>query len=215
MKPLALFDLDYTLLEGDSEFMWSRFMSDQKLVGPDFMKRISAYYQDYDEGRLDIHEYQAFLLRPLTLFSPADRVRLRSEYLETVRAVIRPGMMREVQRHRDEGYVTLLISASNSFVVEPIAGMLGFTDLICTKIKRDGENYTTELDGVPAFREGKVRRLQDWLAGKMMTLSESWGYSDSFNDLPLLEMVANPVAVTPDPRLDQHARQEGWKILRL
>jgi len=215
MKPLAIFDLDYTLLEGDSEFMWSRFLFDQKLVGQDFLARISAYYEDYDGGSLDFREYEAFQLYPLTLLSPANCLRLRTDYLEKIRAVVRPGMLREVKRHRDEGYETLLISAANSFLAEPIAEMLGFTNLICTMVKRVGEEYTTELDGVPAFREGKIRRLEQWLVGNKMTLADSWGYSDSYNDLPLLEMVANPVAVTPDLRLEQHARQEGWKILRL
>ncbi len=213
MQPLALFDLDFTMLDGDSEFMWSRFLFDQKLVGQDFMDGISAFYRDYDAGCLDIYVYQSFLLGPLTLLSVTQREHLLADYMDRVRLVVRPEMLAVAQRHRDDGYEMLLISATNHFLVEPTARLLGFNNIICTNAKRDGEAYTTMLEGIPAFREGKVRRLEQWLAENGLTLEGSWGYSDSFNDLPLLELVTHPVAVKPDARLEQHARQRGWMIL--
>jgi HAD superfamily hydrolase (TIGR01490 family) len=215
MPSLALFDLDFTILDGDSESMWSQFMLEQHIVGQDFVDRIAAFYRDYDEGHMDFNEYMAFFLGPLTLLTPGEREGLRVEYLERIRQVVRPGMQALVQEHRDKGHIPLLISATNHFIAEPIAGLLGFNDLICTNIKREGDLYTTSIDGIPAFREGKVRRVEQWLVKTRFTLEGSWGYSDSFNDLPLLEMVTHPVAVNPDPRLEQIARQSGWKIIRI
>jgi HAD superfamily hydrolase (TIGR01490 family) len=215
MQHLALFDLDFTLLEGDSESMWSSFMFDQKLVDKGFLERISAYYEDYEKGHLDIYEYEAFLLGPLTLLTPAECQRLLKEYLLKIRKALRPRMLRQLRRHRAGGHIPLLVTASNNFIAGPIAELLGFNHLICTKIKRNGEAYTTELDGIPAFREGKVWRLEQWLAETKLTLENSWGYSDSHNDLPLLQLMTHPVAVTPDALLEQHARQQGWKIITL
>jgi HAD superfamily hydrolase (TIGR01490 family) len=210
---LAVFDLDYTILDGDSEFIWCRFLFEKKVVDKGFLTRITDYYHAYDQGWLDIHEYEAFLLRPLTQLSLTQINHLRREYLKQVREVVRVKIMHKVNRFRTLGFTLLLITASNSFIAEPIAGMLHFPHLICTEIKKNGDLFTTELEGIPAFREGKVQRLEQWLIQQDITLKESWGYSDSHNDLPLLNRVENPVAVTPDSALRIHARQHGWKII--
>lgn len=214
-KPLALFDLDYTLLDGDSEAMWSRFLFEQKVVDKGFLQRITDYYHAYDLGLLDIHEYEAFLLRPLTEQPLPTIYNLRHDFLKLVRQAIRTKMMRRVERFRTLGFTLLLITASNSFIAEPIAQLLRIPNLICTQIKREGDVYTTEIDGIPAFREGKVQRLEQWLAETGSTLHGSWGYSDSHNDLPLLSLVEHPVAVMPDHALREYAQKHGWKIIFL
>jgi HAD superfamily hydrolase (TIGR01490 family) len=210
---IAIFDLDYTLLDGDSETMWSHFLFEKNVVDKGFLMRITDYYHAYDDGRLDIYEYEAFLLRPLTEYPLSRLLELRKEYLQRVRQAVRVKMMRRVKRFRTLGFTLLLITASNSFIAEPIAEMLQFRHLICTQIKQDAGRFTTQLDGIPAFREGKVQRLELWLAEHALTLKDSWGYSDSYNDLPLLNLVEHPVVVLPDPVLRAHARQQGWKII--
>ena len=213
--PLALFDLDYTLLGGDSEDMWSRFLFEQKMVDKEFLQQITDYYHAYEEGFLDIHEYEAFLLRPLTEHPLSKLFELRNEYLKQIRQSVRKVMTRRVKRFRDTGFVLLLITASNSFIAEPIATILGFQNLICTQVKRNGEDFTNQIEGVPAFREGKVQRLEQWLQEKGLSLADSWGYSDSHNDLPLLSSVEHPVAVAPDYVLREHARKQGWRIINI
>lgn len=211
--PIALFDLDYTLLGGDSEAMWSRFLYERNVVDKDFLQQITDYYHAYEEGLLDIHEYEAFLLRPLTEHPLSILLELRNKFLKQVRQSVRKQMMRRVKRFRDTGFILLLITASNSFIAEPIATILGFPNLICTKVKRDGDYFTNQIDGVPAFREGKVQRLEQWLQEKGLSLVDSWGYSDSHNDLHLLSCVEHPVAVAPDYVLREHARKHGWRII--
>lgn len=212
-SPLALFDLDYTLLSGDSEAMWSRFLFEKGVVDKGFLMRITDYYHAYENGHLDIHEYEAFLLQPLTVHPLSKLHEWRMEYLQNIKQAVRPNLMRRVKRFRALGFTLMLITASNSFIAEPIAKMLRFPHLICTQIKQVNGHFTTQLEGIPAFQEGKVRRLEQWLAGRCQTLDGSWGYSDSHNDLPLLTRVENPVAVLPDPILRAYANEHGWKII--
>ncbi len=211
--PLALFDLDYTILGGDSEALWSRFLFEKGVVDKGFLMRITDYYHAYEGGRLDIHEYEAFLLSPLTIHPQSKLHEWRAEYLRQVRQAVRPAIMRRVKRFRALGFTLMLVTASNSFIAEPIAKLLRFPHLICTQIRQKANQYTTEIEGTPAFREGKVQRLEQWLAEHGKTLEGSWGYGDSHNDLPLLTRVEHPVAVLPDPILRAHANQHGWKII--
>jgi HAD superfamily hydrolase (TIGR01490 family) len=193
--------------------MWSRFLFEKGLVDKSFLMRITDYYHAYDNGSLDIHEYEAFLLHPLTTHPLPQLLECRSKYLQQVQQAVRPALLRRVKRFRDLGFTLLLITASNSFIAEPIAKLLRFPNLICTQIQQDNGQYTTQIEGIPALREGKVQRLELWLAEHGMTLDGSWGYSDSHNDLPLLLRVEHPVAVFPDPVLRAHANQHGWKII--
>ncbi len=211
--PVALFDLDGTLIEGDSETMWSRFLLKKGAVGEGFLTRILDYYQDYENGHLDIYEYEAFLLFPLTIHPPKVLLEWRAEYLLQVRQALRTMLIRKINLHRRLGFTLLLITASNSFIAEPIAEMLRIPHLICTQVKVENGRLTTQLEGIPAFREGKVQRLEEWCSRYGLTLQGSWGYSDSHNDLPLLHRVENPVAVFPDQVLLAYARERRWEVI--
>ena len=210
---MAIFDLDYTLLDADSEKMWSNFMYAKKIVDKGFVLRIIDYYQAYEKGELDIVEYESFLLAPLTQHPVEKLFKLRKQYLNQIRNVVRMNMLQRAHRFRSQGFTLLLITAANSFIAEPIAEMLHFDNVICTQVRKKGDQFTNELDGIPAFREGKVQLLEQWLVEHQMDLAGSWGYSDSYNDLPLLSKVENPVAVFPDPLLLSHALQNGWKVV--
>jgi HAD superfamily hydrolase (TIGR01490 family) len=213
LSTVAIFDLDYTLLEGDSESLWSHFLFEQGLVGSDFVARIETYYHDYEMGQLDIYEYEEFLLHPLTLFSFDVLFNLRKEYLKRISQFIRQQMVERVKWHQAQGHILLMVTASNSFIAEPLADLLGFPNLICTFVEKDGDRFTGKLTGIPAFRVGKLLRLEIWLYQHGLTLTNSWGYSDSHNDLPILELVDNPVAVSPDSFLKAHAHRNGWEVI--
>lgn len=205
---LAIFDLDFTLLEGDCEWLWSEFLLAQGIVGEDFTAQIESYYRDYEAGSLDVDAYERFLLAPQTQLSPQRLADLREIYLlEVIRPRLRRWMLERVAWHRDQGHSLLLLTASNASLAEPIARLLQFPHLICTQIE-NGQPV-----GTPAFRAGKVTLLQAWLAKHEKNLAGSWGYSDSHNDLPLLQQVAHPVAVTPDTVLRSHAVQAGWEVI--
>ena len=211
--PLALFDLDFTLLDGDCEWLWSQFLAEQGVVGEDFTAQIARFFQDYEAGTLDIVSYEAYLLQPLNRLSLESVIDLRSRYLEGIRILLRPYMLERLAWHRSEGHTLLLITAANAFLAEPISSLLGFPNLICTGIETENGKPIPRLSGIPAFREGKVKRLEIWLREQHQTLAESWGYSDSHNDLPLLERVAHPVAVTPDSVLRKIAQDLDWEII--
>ncbi len=211
--PLALFDLDFTLLDGDCEWLWSQFMVEQGVVGEDFIAQIARFFQDYEAGTLDIAVYETYLLQPLTGLSLESVIDLRTRYLEGIRARLRPFMLERLAWHRREGHDLLLITAANAFLAEPISSLLGFSNLICTGIETEDGRPLPSLSGIPAFREGKVKRLEIWLREHNRTLDESWGYSDSHNDLPLLERVTHPVAVTPDSVLRNIALDRDWELI--
>jgi len=211
--PLALFDLDYTLLDGDCEWLWSHFLAEQGVVGEDFTAQIARFFQDYEAGTLDIVSYEAYLLQPLNRLSLESVIDLRSRYLEGIRILLRPYMLERLAWHRSEGHTLLLITAANAFLAEPISSLLGFPNLICTGIETENGKPIPRLSGIPAFREGKVKRLEIWLRKHHQTLDGSWGYSDSHNDLPLLDRVTVPVAVTPDPLLRNIAIDRNWAII--
>ncbi|NMB88240.1 MAG: HAD family hydrolase [Chloroflexi bacterium] len=212
---LALFDLDNTLLEGDCEALWVSFLYRQNLVDRAFVDRILAYYADYERGCLDIYAYEDFLLQPLAGHSLEAIQELRAQYLKQIRSTVRPDMQQRLDWHRSQGHLPLLITASNDFLAEPVARLLGFGELICTRLACDGERWTGKILGTPAFRDDKVRLLEAWLVQNGRTLQGSWAYSDSHNDLPLLGLVDHPVAVTPDDLLRQHALSRRWEILDL
>jgi HAD superfamily hydrolase (TIGR01490 family) len=212
-KPVAVFDLDYTLLEGDCEALWSQFLFEKGIVGAEFVARIQDYYGDYEKGQLNFIEYEEFLLLPTTVYPLETLSRLRDEYLEHIQLLFRSSMVERVEWHRSEGHTLLMITASNSFLAKPIADRLRFPNLICTQVNRDGDTFTNHIDEIPAFQDGKVRLLDQWLVEHDLTLGGSWGYSDSHNDLPLLNQVEHPIAVRPDHQLEIHALEHGWKII--
>jgi HAD superfamily hydrolase (TIGR01490 family) len=214
---LAIFDLDNTLLAGDSDYLWGRFLVEQGIVDADEYERENErFYADYRAGNLDIYEFLRFSLHPLSLHSPQQLAQWRNQFLEDKIIPIITEQARElVEKHRQAGDIPLIITATNSFVTTPIAQHFGIRHLIATEPETLDGHYTGEIAGEPSFREGKVNRLNDWLETFEQSLEGSWFYSDSHNDLPLLEQVTHPVAVDPDQTLAEVARERDWPILHL
>lgn len=218
MVPLALFDLDNTLLSGDSDFEWGRFLADLGVVdGARHRAQNEAFYDDYRAGRLDMLAFCRFAFEPLARHPLSELLAWRQQFVqERIEPLIAPGAPALLQKHLEAGHVPVIITATNRFVTEPIAERLGVPHLLATEPEFDGQRYTGELTGVPCFQHGKVTRLQQWLEGHPdLGLADSWFYSDSHNDLPLLEQVAHPVAVDPDETLAEVARQRGWPSVSL
>jgi HAD superfamily hydrolase (TIGR01490 family) len=214
---LALFDLDNTLLGGDSDYLWGRFLVEQGIVDGDAYERQNQHFYDqYKAGSLDIQAFLAFSLRPLAEHPPARLHAWREQFVaRLIDPIVLPAARDLVERHRTQGDTPVIITATNRFVTAPIAARFGIEHLIATEVEMDGERYTGRSFGVPCFQGGKVERLQQWLAEQNGGLEGSWFYSDSHNDLPLLERVANPVAVDPDDTLAQQARARGWPTISL
>lgn len=214
---LAIFDLDNTLLGGDSDHAWGQFLVDRGIVDADYYRASNdLFYRQYQSGELDISAYLAFALEPLTRHDPAQ---LEQWHAEFMRDVITPLRLARADallaEHRAAGDYLLIITATNGFVTRPIAAALGVDDILATDPElRDGR-YTGAIVGTPSFREGKVTRLREWLVEHPFELADSYFYSDSQNDLPLLEMVGKPIAVDPDDILRQVAGERGWPIISL
>ncbi|MFT5720438.1 MAG: HAD superfamily hydrolase (TIGR01490 family) [Motiliproteus sp.] len=214
---LAIFDLDNTLLAGDSDHAWGEFLVEQGLVDPQFYKQANDdFYQDYLRGTLDVFAYQAFALKPLTRFEPERLTQLHQQFMQLK---ILPIMLDKaaslLARHRQAGDFLLIITATNRFVTGPIAALLGVDDMLATEPEMIRGRYTGKLIGTPCFQEGKVVRLNEWLKEGDQTLDGSYFYSDSCNDIPLLERVDHPVAVDADASLTEHANAKGWSLISL
>ncbi|KAB0583247.1 HAD family hydrolase [Ideonella dechloratans] len=218
---LALFDLDHTLLTGDSDTLWCDFLVARGLLGPDFAERNAALAAGYRAGTVGVEAFCRFYAGTLAGRAPADWAPLLQDFLaEVLRPRIPAAAQALVQQHRAQGHRLLLTSATNRVLAAPSAAELGFAELLATELAVDeAGRFTGELRGMPNMREGKVARLQAWLAGQGLAaevaLARAWFYSDSINDLPLLLAVGHPVAVDPDPRLAHEARQRGWPVLTL
>ena len=214
---LAIFDLDNTLLAGDSDYLWGQFLVDQGIVDRDFYEQTNArFYQQYREGNLDIAQFLQFALKPLADNEPAALYAWRERFIEEkIKPILLPAAYELIEKHRKAGDILIVITATNQFVTEPIVRFYGIEHLIATLPEfRDGR-YTGQFVGAPCFREGKVERLNSWLSANDHSLEDSWFYSDSHNDLPLLSRVANPVAVDPDQTLAGIAQEKGWPIISL
>ena len=215
--PLAIFDLDNTLLAGDSDYLWGQFLGEIGVVDRDNYERENErFYQEYREGRLDIMAFLAFALKPLSQHKRSELDAWHARFMrEKIEPLITTAAQDLIERHRTAGDTLLIITATNAFVTAPIAERLGITHLIATVPEQSGDRYTGRVSGTPSFREGKVSRLRDWLSQQGETMHGAWFYSDSHNDLPLLELVEHPVAVDPDPALGRHARERGWPVISL
>lgn len=214
---LAIFDLDNTLLADDSDYLWGQFLVDQGIVDPDFYAQENErFYQEYKQGTLDIYEFLNFSLKPLADHSLKDLYRWREQFIaEVIHPILLPCAQQLINQHKQRGDTLLVITATNQFVTEPIVNLYGIEHLIATTPELKGHKYTGKVDGTPCFQEGKVIRLNQWLKETGKTLENSWFYSDSHNDLPLLQLVENPIAVNSDEKLTAHAKELGWPTISL
>lgn len=218
---LALFDLDHTLLPLDSDHAWGQFTVALGWRDAETHTRANdAFYEQYKAGTLDIHEYIRFSVAPLAEHGVDQSDAAHRRFMDQViRPAIRPVAVELVRRHQAAGDQVLIVTATNEFVTRPIAAAFGVSELIAIDLERDIRgNPTGAIHGTPSFREGKVARVEQWLASRGLSWADvehSSFYSDSLNDLPLLEKVTEPVATNPDPRLSAIATERGWRILNL
>jgi HAD superfamily hydrolase (TIGR01490 family) len=217
---LDLFDLDNTLLAGDSDFEWAQFLIERGVLDREvYEARNQEFYDQYKAGTLDIHEFLDFQLKPLARHPRSQLDVWHDQFMqEKILPIITPQARQRVERSLAEADLVVIITATNSFVTTPIAREFRVEHLIATEPERVGNEFTGKVDGIPSFREGKIARLDAWLAQRGLNwagVKESWFYSDSLNDLPLLARVSNPVAVDPDPTLRAHAEKSGWPIISL
>ena len=214
---LAIFDLDGTLLNGDSDYTWGQFLVEKGLVDSQEYKQANdKFFEEYQAGTLDIHEYLAFSLKPLTKFSREELTKLHNTFMqEKLQPMMQEKANALIKHHKDQGHFLLMITATNQFVTGPIGDALGMDHIIAPVPEIIGDHYTGKIVGVPSFQDGKVTRLNDWLAETGQTMEGSYFYSDSRNDLPLLELVSHPIAVDADETLTKIAQDRGWQHISL
>ncbi len=212
---LALFDLDNTLLNGDSDHGWGMYLAEIGAVdAKEQQARQDHFYQQYLDGVLDIYEFCEYQFSVFTQFSLEQLYSWRNDFMQTViEPMIQSGKPDLLDAHRKAGDDILIITATNDFVTQPIAERLGVETLLATQAEFIDGAYTGKVSGTPCYQHGKVTRLQDWMSSNSKQLSSSTFYSDSINDLPLLELVDTPIAVTPDDRLRAHAEKLHWQII--
>ncbi|MFM7003665.1 MAG: HAD family hydrolase [Limnohabitans sp.] len=217
---LALFDLDNTLLPLDSDYAWGEFSQHIGWTDPvSFKARNDQFYADYQAGVLDIHDYVRFATDAVRLKGAEQAAKAHRQFMnEIILPAVKPAALELVKQHQAAGDQVIIVTATNEFVTRPIATALGVSELIAVELMRDAQGWITgEISGTPSFKEGKVTRVAQWLSARHLTWSDVHisFYSDSINDLPLLEMAQTPVATNPDARLRQLATDRGWRILQL
>ena len=214
---LAIFDLDNTLLSIDSDHAWGEFLVEQGAVDPvAYREANERFLADYNAGTLDMAAFLEMALKPLAENTPEQLAAWHQQFMASkIEPHILPKAEELLARHRTKGDTLLIITATNRFITGPIAERLGVDNLIAVEPEMVDGRYTGRVDGVPSYREGKVTRLQAWLEAQDLTMDGAWFYSDSHNDLPLLEKVDHPVAVDPDDTLRQVAEERNWRIMSL
>jgi len=214
---LAIFDLDNTLLAGDSDYQWGKFLVDQGEVDGEFYEKTNQrFYDDYKIGQLDIFAFLKFSLEPLTRLDKDCLRQLQEKFMsEVIQPLITTQALALVDKHRQQDDTLLIITATNSFITAPIAKAFAIDHLLATDPEIVAGKYTGNIAGTPCYQDGKVNRLRTWLEQRKLDLNDSWFYSDSHNDLPLLTKVHYPIAVDPDDTLRQHALDNNWTILNL
>jgi HAD superfamily hydrolase (TIGR01490 family) len=212
---LAIFDLDNTLIGGDSDFLWGEFLGEEGVVDANaYRKKNEYFYQQYDLGVLDIYAWLEFCLEPLSRYSMTELETFHHQFMiQKIEPIMLDKAQNCINRHKERGDTVLVMTASNSFVTAPIAKKYGINQLLATEPEIKAGRYTGGVSGIPCFQAGKVDKLMPWLQKNKETLTGSTFYSDSHNDLPLLELVDNPVAVNADKILTKIAEKKGWKVL--
>jgi HAD superfamily hydrolase (TIGR01490 family) len=214
---LTLFDLDNTLIAGDSDYGWAQFLIEAGVLDAEaYERRNAGFLADYKAGTLDIHAFLDFQLRPLTHHEPSQLLAWRERFVaEKIVPMLLTDAKTVVDQRLAAGDLVAVVTATNSFITRPIAGLYGISHLVATEPETINGRFTGRATGEPCFRAGKLSRVKDWLAAMDRNLGdfpESWFYSDSHNDLPLLSSVTHPVAVDPDPLLHEHASARGWPV---
>ncbi|MBX2809349.1 MAG: HAD-IB family hydrolase [Cellvibrionaceae bacterium] len=214
---LTIFDLDNTLLAGDSDHSWGQFMVRKGLVHAEtFARQNDDFYKQYEQRTLDMHAYQRFILTPLIPFTAAERQALHREFMASMIEPLRlPKAEALIAEHKTAGDRLLIITATNRYVAGPIGPLVGIDTLLATEPEEVNGHFTAAVTGIPCYQQGKIQRLQAWLSQQSFTPTEITFYSDSANDLPLLEYVDKPVAVDPDSTLRAHAENLVWPIISL
>ena len=212
---LAIFDLDNTLIGGDSDFLWGEFLGEEGVVDANaYRKKNEYFYQQYDLGVLDIYAWLEFCLEPLSRYSMTELEAFHHRFMiQKIEPIMLDKAQNCINQHKERGDTVLVITASNSFVTAPIAKKYGINQLLATEPEIKAGRYTGGVSGIPCFQSGKVDKLLPWLQKNEETLTGSTFYSDSHNDLPLLELVDNPVAVNADKILTKIAEKKGWEVL--
>jgi len=214
---LAIFDLDNTLISDDSDHLWGEFLVEQKLVDSDeYAEANTQFYNDYCQGKLDINEYLNFALSFLAEHPLEKLHQWRDQFIdEKIRPLVLPAAQQLVEKHRAQGDQLMVITATNRFVTEPIVELFNIPNMLATEPELINGRYTGQYIEEPCYQHGKVIRLENWLKTNHQNLDNSTFYSDSHNDIPLLEQVSHPVAVDPDKQLNQYAIDKGWSIISL
>ena len=216
-RKLAIFDLDNTLIAGDSDHSWGEFLFAEGLVDAETHRKTNdAFYIDYQQGKLDVNAYLHFVLGTFADKTPSDIVPLQNRFVDTViQPMMLPKAQQLLQQHRDNGDELLIITATNELITAPIARLLGVDNLLASQAELANGKYTGAPTGVPCYREGKVTRLQQWLTENAFELESACFYSDSHNDIPLLEYVGTAIVVDGDSKLLAHAEKKGWSCISL
>jgi len=213
MSKLTIFDLDNTLLAGDSDRAWGQYIVEKKIVSDAFLVESEKFYNSYYEGDLDIDGFLAFCLKPLTENKLSELLELRKGFIEDkIKPMMLEEAIRTVEQKKIEGPV-IIATATNSFVTRPIADLFKIKDLIATEFVIRNNEFTGEVDGIPCFREGKVKKVEEWVEVNGYDLSNATFYSDSFNDLPLLEKVETAIVVDGDDKLIEQAKNNDWECV--
>ncbi len=214
---LAVFDLDHTLLDGDSDYLWGRFLVERGLVdGEHYERENRRFYDQYAAGTLDIEAFAHFSFAPLARHTPAELFGWRADFIrEKIVPIVSSGTPALLQRHRENGDTLLITTATNRFITEPIAQLLGVQNLLATELEQRDGRFTGRLGAHANFRDGKVDNLQAWLAQQPQPYAHITCYSDSHNDLPLLRFAHEAIAVDPDPILRAEAERCGWSVISL
>lgn len=213
---VVIFDLDDTLIGGDSDYAWGEFMAEKGLVDDEYRRGNDRFMEEYLQGRMDIQAYLEFLAEPMSRYPIAELIPLRDEFLRTmIEPMYLPKAKRLLDEHRVRGDQILVITSTISFITKPICEMYGIDNLLATELEHNNGHFTGHVLGKPCYGAWKVHRLEDWLADNKQTLRGSYFYSDALSDLPLLEVVENPVIVDPEEPLAKIAAERGWPVISL